>query len=688
MALSKKKLLLRGFFGFLIAAPLAGVIGLVVAFFRTPIPPINPFIDTQASVVTFSNGTEVGRFAAENRIEVKLSNIPIHVRKAVLAAEDAEFFDQPAFSIRGILRATVNNLQGGELQGGSTITQQYAKLAYLTSERTISRKLRELFVAIRLEQKYSKNELLERYLNAVFFGRGAYGVETAANQYFDKSVSALSLAEGIVLASIIRSPGLYDPQGSPENKLRLIKRFASIASEMHARNWISDSVKDGLRFPEIIERKKIQAFEGNKGHLLEAVRLELIQLGFSEEEIEKSGLRIKTTLDRNYQIAAENAVSNGRPKGAPKDLHIGLAAVEPGTGRVLALYGGPDYLQRQLNNSTQAIAQAGSTFKIFGLAAALERGISLATIWDGKSPQYYYGAGKPYRVSNSGNAQYGKVSLLRATASSVNTVFVRVAYRTGFAPIVDVARRAGIPQEVEMLPTPSFVLGVSSPRVIDVASAFSTFASGGVRHKTHIVESVLSKAGKVLHSENKEGERVFTKEVAADVNYALRSVVQSGTASGALWDLGRPAAGKTGTSQNNASAWFTGYTPQMSASVALFRDDATESLNGIGGLNSVTGGSFPARIWKSFVKEALVRVPAKSFAPPSFIGGTRAVDLINPSPTEKPSKKKDKEKKGEDKTGTENPAGGKVKVDPNKPKLPKVTTKPIPLPSVSTIKLP
>jgi len=277
---------------------------------------------------------------------------------------------------------------------------------------------------------------------------------------------------------------------------------------------------------------------------------------------------------------------------------------------------------------------------------------------------------------------------LRATASSINTVFVRVAYRTGFAPLVDVARRAGIPQEVEMLPTPSFVLGVSSPRVIDVASAFSTFASGGVRHKTHIIESVLSKAGTVLHSENIEGERVFTKEVAADVNYALRSVAQSGTAAGALWDLGRPAAGKTGTSQNNASAWFTGYTPQISASVALFRDDATESLNGIGGLNSVTGGSFPARIWRSFIKEALIRVPAKSFAPPAFIGGTKAVDLINPSPTGKPSKKEDEEKIGDNKTQTQNPAGEKTKVDPSKPKLPTITTKPIPLPSTSTIKLP
>mgnify|MGYP003339161370 CR=1 FL=1 len=326
------------------------------------------------------------------------------------------------------------------------------------------------------------------------------------------------------------------------------------------------------------------------------------------------------------------------PKDAPEDLHVGLVAIKPGTGEVVALFGGKDYLKRQLNDATQGIAQAGSTFKVFTLAAALERGIPLSSIWDGKSPQIFTGMGETYRVSNYGNANFGRISLLTATANSVNTVFVRLNYRVGPSNAVDAARRAGIPNSVEMLSTPSFVLGVSSPRVVDVATAFATFASQGLYTKTHLVSKVEERSSKKTIYLSKEiPKRVFKANVMADLTYALRAVVRVGTASAAVGGLGRPVAGKTGTSQENASAWFSGFTPQLSASVALFRDDATESLKQIGGLNAVTGGSFPARIWAAFVSEALRGEPTLPFPNPAFIGGSRPIDLINPSPTPKPS---------------------------------------------------
>jgi membrane peptidoglycan carboxypeptidase len=648
---------------------------LFLLFLRTPIPELNPYVGTQATVVTYESGAEIGRFASENRIELDLIRIPMHLRNAVMAAEDKGFYSQPAFSVKGILRAAINNLTGGELQGGSTITQQYAKIAYLTPERTISRKIEELFVAIRIEQNFSKSEILESYLNTVYFGRGAYGVETASNQYFDKSVFELTLSEAIFLASLIRSPGLYDLYLSVENERRARDRFDFIALGMLDQGWISNQAFEGLKFPLVLPRSQIQSFSGTKGHLLEHVRTELSQLGFTEDQIQKGGLRVATTLNSQYQSAAERVVRIGRPKDSPDDLHVGLVAIEPGTGRILAMYGGEDYLKRQLNNATQAITQAGSTFKIFGLAAALERGIPLSSIWDGRSPQVFYGAGQPYRVSNYGNTQFQKISLLRATANSVNTIFVRIAYRTGFSLPVEIARRSGIPSSVEMLPTPSFVLGVSSPRVIDVASAFATFAADGINARPYIVQSVTDSDSKVIYEAKAIRQRAISKSVAADVTYALRSVVQSGTATGALYDLGRPAAGKTGTSQNNASAWFTGYTPDLAASVALFRDDATESLNGIGGLTSVTGGSIPARIWKLFVKEALRDKPIRYFGSPAFIGGTKPIDLINPSPSASPSRTRDSKQTPEDKK-------------PKLPKLPGVTSKPIPLPSVTTKKIP
>jgi membrane peptidoglycan carboxypeptidase len=253
----------------------------------------------------------------------------------------------------------------------------------------------------------------------------------------------------------------------------------------------------------------------------------------------------------------------------------------------------------------------------------------------------------------------------------VNTVFVRLAYRTGFSPIVDAARRAGIPSTVEMLPTPSFVLGVSSPHVIDVANAFATFASEGIYSKPYIVSRISRLNASVVFESKPETKRVFSKRVMSDLNYALRGVVRGGTASAALGGFPRPVAGKTGTSQNNASAWFTGYTPQLSASVALFRDDATEELSGIGGLNSVTGGSFPARIWNTFARKALANEPIKNFSYPSFIGGTKAIDLINPSPSPNTSK-----------------SPGKSDSKPKVPVIPKITAKPIPLPSISAKRIP
>jgi membrane peptidoglycan carboxypeptidase len=640
-------------------------------FLTTKIPPVNPYIGTQASIVTYSDGTEIGRFASENRIEVDLKSIPLFVRRAVLAAEDQSFYEQPAFSLKSIARALVNNLSGGETQGGSTITQQYVKIAYLSQEKTLERKLRELIIAIKLEYNFDKNSIMESYLNTIYFGRGAYGIQTASNQYFGRSVSQLTVSQAIVLASVIRSPGLYDPRSQTENFSRLEGRFNLVKQVMFENSWISKSVFDEIEFPETNLIKALNTFGGVKGHIMEEVRKELAKNGFTTEQIVQGGLRVRTTIDREQQMAAELAVLRESPKDPPEDLHIGLIAIKPGDGAITAMYGGRDYLNRQLNDVTQSITQAGSTFKTFALVAALERGIPLSSIWDGKSPQIFYGAGSPYTVRNYGNASFGKISLLRATALSVNTIFVRVAYRVGFASIVDAARRAGIPESVEMIPTPSFVLGVSSPRVIDVANSFATFAAEGLKSKPYLVSEVLQLGDKRIYEVKKEVNRVFAKNVMADLNYALRGVIRSGTASSALGNFPRPVAGKTGTSQNNASAWFVGYTPQIATAVALFRDDATEELTNIGGLQSVTGGSFPARIWNRFSLKALENLPVANFAYPAFIGGTKPIDLINPSPTPKPSASK-----------------AKKDAPPKIPSIPKGSGKPIPLPNTSVKPIP
>ena len=258
----------------------------------------------------------------------------------------------------------------------------------------------------------------------------------------------------------------------------------------------------------------------------------------------------------------------------------------------------------------------------------------MQTVWNGDGPKIFDDfIGRPYEVSNYGNKSFGDVTLLAASASSINTVYVPLGIKVGVDKVIDAARRAGIPDSVVMFPSPSVVLGVSSPRVIDVANSFATFAANGVRAKPILIKEVLGSNKGLLYQSRIETEQVFDEAVMADLNYALGEVVRAGTASSALRGFGRPAAGKTGTSQQNASAWFTGYTPQLATSIAFFRDDATQSLNGIGGLTSVTGGSFPARIWNAYMKVALRGEPKLDFAAPSYIGGTEQLPIPNPIPT-------------------------------------------------------
>ena len=606
-----------GGFGFI-----AGSTLFAFAWFSVSIPDPNAYVNSQATIIQYSNGDEIGRIGTQNRQILPIAQIPINMRNAVLAAEDRKFYSNQAFSVTGIARALINNLKSGSLngEGGSTITQQYAKTAFLTSSRTIERKIKELVIAMKLENALSKDQIFENYLNTIYFGRGSYGVQTASQQYFNRNVDQLNLSQTAVIASILRSPGYYDPSLSEENGVRLEKRFQYVIDGMLEQGWITQEQADKAKFPTVAPRVTSGTLSGPKGHVISQVQRDLGRLGFTEEQLLEGGLVIRTTLVQKAQQSAVDAVTKFYPKKAPENLRIGLVAIRPGTGEIIALYGGRDYLERQLNDATQSIALAGSTFKPFALIAALEAGIPLTSMWNGDSPQTFDDLGKPYIVSNYGDEGWGQIDLLSATQHSVNTIFVPLGMKAGMDKVVDAARRAGIPESVAMIPTPSVVLGVASPRVIDVANAYATFAAQGVYAKPFLVASVTGPNKGVLYEATPQTQEVFSKEVMADLTYALKSVVNGGTGAAAL-SLGRPAAGKTGTSQSNASAWFAAYTPQLAASVALFRDSASESLNGIGGLTSVTGGTFPARIWTAFMKGALKGEPVMTFPAPSNIGG-------------------------------------------------------------------
>ena len=617
----KTKLIRAGIFlagfGFVAGATL-----FAFAWFTVSIPDPNAYVNSQSTIIQYSNGTEIGRIGTQNRQILPLAKIPMKMRYAVMAAEDRNYYSNRAFSPTGIARAILNNLKSGSLngEGGSTITQQYAKTAFLTPSRTIQRKIKELVISLKLENALTKDQILENYLNTIYFGRGSYGVQTAAQQYFNRNVNQLSLSQIAVIASILRSPGYYDPALSKENKVRLDNRFKYVIQGMLDKKWITEAEAKAAKMPVVTPRTTSGQLSGPKGYIIDAVQKELSKLGFTQDQLLVGGYVIKTTIEARAQRSAVDAVNRLYPTKAPDNLHIALVAIRPGTGEIIAMYGGKDYVVRQLNDATQSIALAGSTFKPFALAAALEAGIPLTSMWNGDSPQVFDDLGKPYEVSNYGNEGWGQVDLLSATQHSVNTVYVPLAMKAGMDKVVDVARRAGIPESVAMIATPSVALGVASPRVIDVTNAYATFAAQGVYSKPYMVASVTGPNKGVLYEGKAQTQEVFDKDVMADLTYALKSVVNGGTGSAAL-ALGRPAAGKTGTSQSNASAWFSAYTPQLAASVALFRDSASESLNGIGGLTSVTGGTFPARIWTAFMKGALKGEPVMSFPAPANVGG-------------------------------------------------------------------
>ncbi len=610
-----------GGFGFV-----AGSTLFALAWFTVDIPDPNAYVNSQATVIQYSNGSEIGRIGAQNRQIVPLAKIPLRLRYAVMAAEDRSFYSNRAFSIKGLSQAVLSNvITLGNGRGGSTITQQYAKTAFLTPERSIQRKIKELVISLKLENAMTKDQILENYLNTIYFGRGSYGVQTAAQQYFNRNVNQLSISQAAVIASILRSPGLYDPDFGDKaqkerNSNRLAARFQYVIDGMLEEKWITDAEAKAAKLPPVAPRTTGGSLSGPKGYIIDAAQKELSKLGFTTEQLMVGGYVIKTTIEQRPQQSAVDAVNRLTPANAPANLHIGLVAIRPGTGEIVAMYGGKDYVVRQLNDATQSIALAGSTFKPFALVAALEQGIPLTSMWNGDSPQTFDDLGKPYVVSNYGDEGWGQVDLLSATQHSINTVYVPLGIKAGLDRVVDVARRAGIPETIAMMPTPSVSLGVASPHVIDVTNAYATFAANGIYAKPYLISQVIGPNKGVLYEGKPSTQEVFAADVMADLTYALKSVVNGGTGAAAL-SLGRPAAGKTGTSQSNASAWFSAYTPQLAASVAFFRDSACESLDGIGGLTSVTGGSFPARIWTAFMKGALKGEPVLDFPAPSNIGG-------------------------------------------------------------------
>ncbi|MDZ7577810.1 MAG: transglycosylase domain-containing protein [Candidatus Nanopelagicales bacterium] len=585
------------------------VVGLfAAAVFALPVPAPNDIAIAESTKVYYADGKrEIGRLGDVRRTNVSLSDVPVDVQRAVLTAEDREFFDHSGLSLPAIGRALWNNFTGGDTQGGSTVTQQYVRNAYLTQDRTWDRKLRELVLSTKLETIESKDEILSNYLNTIYFGRGAYGIQAASEVYFGKPASKLTVAEGAALAAMIKSPGYFEPELFEE---QLRERWNYVLDGMVEEGWLTSKQRKKVEFPSFRKRVRANTLAGQTGYILEAVRREMTSVGWSEAEIEGGGLKIVTTIDKKAEDAAVSAVESAGPQYNTGRVRIGVTAVRPGTGEILAVYGGKDYLKDQWDNALQARAQGGSTFKAFTLAAALEKDYGLDSMWNGNSPATFSG----YTLHNYANASYGYVNLLTGTMKSINTVYVGVENAVGVQAAIDAAQRAGLPKDTPGVEENlTFVLGTASPRAIDMASSFSTFASRGISASPTILREVRRSGGEIAYRMADHGERVFAERTMDSVNYALQAVVTSGTATRASW-IGRPAAGKTGTTDGSKSAWFVGYTPQFSGAVMMTKENKKGqpvSLDGVGGLSPITGGSFPAAIWADFTAAALEGEPLR-----------------------------------------------------------------------------
>jgi membrane peptidoglycan carboxypeptidase len=608
----------------LVVGGLSLVIALCVLFAigyaATDIPEPNLEATGQTSTIYYNDGkTPIGQYKVEDRKSVEIDEISEPMQKAAVAAEDTSFYENRGISIKGLSRAVVGVATNKYAGGGSTITQQYVKNFYLTNEHSLDRKIKEMFISLKIDQQQSKDEILANYLNTIYLGRRSYGVEVAAQNYFDKPASELNVSESALLAAMIQRPGAADPADNPE---AYQDRFDYVVKSMVDEGFITEEQAAKVKMPKVQKQNKESSLSGQKGYMWDFVRREALKkLDIDEAQLDRGGYNIVTTFDKDRMKAAEQAIKT-LPQDQPEGMQAGLVSINPDNGGIEAFYGGKNYLDQAFNASTQSHVQAGSTFKPFALVAGLENGVRLTDTYPGSSPTTLDNDGTPWQVQNFGNTSYGPVSLLKATQSSINTAYAALNVQVGPDKTVGVAERAGLSANctdkemkagntggctIGLTPNPSNVLGTPSVKPIDMASAYATFASNGVHHETHAIKSITQGAeDKEVYKADTKGKRVFDKAVAAETSYALQQVVNGGSGSYAQ-NLGRPAAGKTGTSSSNKSAWFTGYTPNLATSVVLYRevDGKSISIGPYGGRGEVTGGSFPVQVWTDYMQTAL-----------------------------------------------------------------------------------
>ena len=644
----------RGIYVTLAALILLPIVTFGMAYLIVDVPKPGDIRTNQVSTILASDGSELAKIVPPegNRVDVNIDQIPVHVRDAVMAAEDRDFYSNPGFSFTGFARAAKNNIFGGDTQGGSTITQQYVKNALVGSQRAgiggVVRKAKELVISTKMSSEWSKDQVLESYLNIIYFGRGAYGIGAASKAYFDKPVEQLTVADGALLAALIQRPSALDPAVNSDGSL---VRWNWVLDGMVDIGALSPTDRAAQVFPPTVPPDQAQnqnQTTGPNGLIERQVQKELIDLfDIDEQTLNTEGLQVTTTIDPKAQKAAEEAVTETLD-GQDPDMRSAVVSIDPRTGGVRAYFGGTD---AQGFDFAQAGLPTGSAFKVFALVAALEQGIGLGYQVD-SSPLEVDGI----KITNVEGAGCGTCNIAEALKRSLNTAYYRLMLKlkNGPSDVAKAAHEAGIAESFPGVehtlsedgkggpPNNGIVLGQYQTRVLDMASAYATIAASGVYHRPHFVQKVVNAEGQVLFdaaTQDNSGEQRMDKAVADNVASAMQPI--AAYSNGHALAGGRPSAAKTGTNQlgdtgDNRDAWMVGFTPSLSTAVWVGTTEGTKPLENKWG-SPVYGSGLPSDIWKNTMDGALEDTDNESFPKPTEIGGYAGPPAPPPPPPSTPA---------------------------------------------------
>ncbi|MEU3196569.1 transglycosylase domain-containing protein [Streptomyces sp. NPDC006996] len=614
---------------------LLGMGAFIVLYMVIDIPEGNAEAELQGNVYKYSDGSVMAR-RGYNRDIVDLARIPKDVQRTFVAAENKSFYKDSGVDIKGTTRGLLNTLSGKGAQGGSTITQQYVKNYYLTQEQTVSRKMKELVISLKLDREKSKDYILAGYINTSYYGRGAYGIQAAAQAYYHVDAEKLTVEQGAYLAALLQAPSQYDWAAASENGKKLVQeRWNYVLDNMVEQEWLSGSDRQGMEFPVPKEPKASPGLEGQRGYLVEAannaLKQQLVAQGAAEDMeqakalVDLGGYTITLNIDKKKQAALEKAVKTrltGKldpdKREVDADIQAGGVSVDPKTGAVVAMYGGVDYVKHFTNNATREDYQPASTFKPAILAAAVDQAaetqdgvpITADTIYDGTSKRQVVDGDREvgFAPPNEDDVDYGDITVQEAMNKSVNSVFAQMGIDVGMPEVVKVAGELGMETE-GMEAVPAQTLGSMGASPLEMAGVYATLANHGKKVAPAMVKSAEHN-DRTIEFPEPVGEQVISREAADTVTSVLTGVVDDGTARKSVRENplrdGQQVAGKTGTSDNNKSAWFTGYTPELVTSVGLFGEDDKPPHKQVpmyeaGGVDyRVNGGGFPAEIWAAY----------------------------------------------------------------------------------------